>query len=262
VESNLEYLGRNLNRRKNDAAVAIELAIETVMRTNSAAGRLASGSSLISIKQEVHRVFQEQFDDAVKFAFNLMGTNNADVVNVLTYFAGSIEKIIMDKVRTSCVHLGLSGADVAPHVMNMQLSLEGLKERLVDDFSHGMSGSSKLEKDPVVSIVSHQTNSPGAVQQIGVGNFSQTAFAQQHQQLVEAIDRALQSQEFDALDAHSKEGFKDIADTLIEEASKPQPNPGKLKRWGTRLSEFGLQVGMRVASDEIIHVIGKMFGAS
>jgi hypothetical protein len=57
-----------------------------------------------------------------------------------------------------------------------------------------MIGSQRLKKDPVVSIVSNQTNSPGAVQQIGVGDFSQKAFVENHQPLVDAINKALARQ--------------------------------------------------------------------
>jgi hypothetical protein len=136
------------------------------------------------------------------------------------------------------------------------------KDALVDDFRHGMMGSQRLKKDPVVSIVSNQNNSPGAVQQIGVGDkFSQQAFVQNHQPLIDAIEKALASSEFAKLQPEQKDGFKDVADTLLEEAAKPTPDAGKIRRWGTRLSEIALQVGMRVASEEIIHVIGKIFGA-
>jgi hypothetical protein len=48
-------------------------------------------------------------------------------------------------------------------------------------------------------IINSQTNSPGAVQQVGVGNFSQTAFVQNHQPLIAAIDAALVSAEFEGV---------------------------------------------------------------
>jgi hypothetical protein len=131
--------------------------------------------------------------------------------------------------------------------------------RLTDDFAHGMKGSERLKKDPVVSIVANQTGSPGAVQQIGVGDFSQSAFVENHQQLIDAITKALASPEFAKLHPDHKEGFKDVADTLLDEAKKPKPDPGKLKRWGARLSELSVQLGLEVAAAEIVELIGGMF---
>jgi hypothetical protein len=93
-----------------------------------------------------------------------------------------------------------------------------------------------LKKDPLVNVINTQTNSPGAIQQVGIGdNFSQTAFNQNHHELVTAIDRALLSGEFAQLKKDQKEAFSDTSAVVKEEASKPQPDVGKLKRWGSRL---------------------------
>jgi hypothetical protein len=78
----------------------------------------------------------------------------------------------------------------------MLTAMREKRDWLLDDFQHGMMGSERLKKDPVVSIVSNQTNSPGSVQQIGVGDFSQNAFVQNHQPLVDAINKALASSEY------------------------------------------------------------------
>jgi hypothetical protein len=67
------------------------------------------------------------------------------------------------------------------------------------------------------------------VQQIGVGEFSQSAFVQNHQSLVDAVNKALASPEFAKLEPTQKEGFKDVADTLLDEAKRAKPDPGKSK---------------------------------
>jgi hypothetical protein len=122
-----------------------------------------------------------------------------------------------------------------------------------------MMGENRLKKDPVVSIVANQTGSPGAIQQVGVGDFSQSAFVQKHQPLIDAVNKALSSPEFAKLPAEQQDGFRDIADALLDEAKKPSPDPGKLKRWGSRLAELALQLGLQVASGEIIQIIGSIF---
>ena len=46
-----------------------------------------------------------------------------------------------------------------------------------------------------------------------------------------------------------------------EEAAKAQPDVGKLKRWCRRLVDLGKDLGMKVATAEIVHLLAKMFGA-
>jgi hypothetical protein len=71
----------------------------------------------------------------------------------------------------------------------------------------------------------NQTNSPGAIQQVGIGdNFSQSAFTQNHHELVTAIDRALASTEFTQLNQDQKDAFSDTAVVVKEEASKSTPD--------------------------------------
>jgi hypothetical protein len=155
---------------------------------------------------------------------------------------------------------GDSAAPPPAEVINkMNTALFERKDALLDDFKHGMMGSQRLKKDPVVSIVSNQTNSPGAVQQIGVGNFSQSAFVQNHKPLVEAIDAALSSAEFKALPELEQQGFRDVAEVVKEEADKTAPDSGKLKRWGKRLVELGTDLGLKVATGTIASLLAKMF---
>ena len=119
-----------------------------------------------------------------------------------------------------------------------------------------------MKKDAVVNVINNQINSPGGIQQVGVGDkFSQTAFASNHQELVRAIDRALTSAEFHGLKQDQKDAFSDTAAIVKEEASKAQPDVGKLRRWGTRLVEISKDIGMKVAAGEIVHLLAKMFGA-
>jgi hypothetical protein len=119
-----------------------------------------------------------------------------------------------------------------------------------------------MKKDPIIGIINTQSNSPGAIQQVGVGEFSQSAFVQHHQQLVAAIDRALASPEFQQLQQAQREGFRDIADVVKGEATKPSPDPSKLKRWSERLLGMGREMGMRMAVSEIGQAIAHIFGSA
>ncbi|SHG79504.1 hypothetical protein [Bradyrhizobium erythrophlei] len=255
------YLGRSLNQRAYDAADLASAAMQAVMRQNNAAGRLASGSTLLALRSESVRIFNEEFGKAAQFAFNLMESNGDEITKPLAYFAQRMIDLIVEQVRTYAMQTGIAEATVAPEITKTKTTLEERRERLLDDFCHGMMGDLRLKKDPVVSVINSQTNSPGGIQQVGVGNFSQTAFAQNHQPLIAAIDAALASAEFEGLEASQKQGFRDIADVVKEEAAKPQPNPGKLRRWSDHLVRMGTEIGMRVAVSDISQVLAKIFAS-
>jgi hypothetical protein len=87
----------------------------------------------------------------------------------------------MVEVTERSNRLGIHGTVVPNQLAALQHALEDIRRHLTDDFEHGMLGNERLKKDPVVSVIKNQTNSPGAFQQVGIGdNFSQAAFAQNH----------------------------------------------------------------------------------
>ena len=260
LSEQLAYLGRSLTERARQTAADIDQTVEGIMRQNAAAGRLGSGNTLNSFREAAERIFVEAFEQAAKFAFNLTEQNDGEIANQLSYFAARISDIVMDKIKSGSSRLGLRDHDVAPHVANIRSLLDSRKERLIDDFKFGMLGNDQMKKDSVVNIVSNLSNSPGAIQQVGIVKFSQSAFVQQHQPLIAAIDAALESDEFRSLKENDKQGFHDVAEVVKEEASKENPDAEKLKRWSDRLIGLGKELGMRVAVSEIVHVLGKIFG--
>jgi hypothetical protein len=253
------YLGQSLNDRAYDAAREGAAALNAVMRQNAALRRLASGNTLIGFGNEVCRVFGEQFDSAAKFTFSVTGGNAPETIKPLDYFAGRVVEMLCQKLVESGPQTGLDERTWARELNLTRVRLGELRTRRMRDFTHGMLGDERLKKDGVVSIINNQTNSPGAIQQSGVGNFSQRAFSQHHQPLVAAIDAALASAEFANLVDNQKQGFRDIADVVKEEASKPTPDASKLKRWSDRLISMGTEVGMRVAVSEIGQILGRIF---
>ena len=253
------YLGESLNDRAYDAAIEGAAALNAVMRQNAARGQLASGNTLIGLGVEVCRVFGEQFDSAAKFTFNLTGGNAPETIKPLDYFAGRVVEMLIQKLIELGPHTGLDEATRARDLQTTRVRLNEMRIRRMRDFSNGMIGDEKMKKDEVVNIINNQTNSPGAIQQSGVGDFSQQAFTQQYQPLVAAIDTALASAEFANLQESQRQGFKDIADYVKDEAAKPAPDPGKLKRWCQHLINMGKELGMKVAVSEIAQLIAKIF---
>jgi hypothetical protein len=255
----LAYLGRSLNKRTHEAGEAYGIAQARIMADAAAKGALGSGRLLLQFEQEALAIFIEKANEAAQFTFNLSEANDGEVARQLDYCVGRMVELIINHVVDGGSRSGIHSNTAGPQVNKTRVALNEKKQQLMDDFTHGMMGSQRLKKDSVINIINNQTNSPGAIQQAGVGQFSQSAFVQNHQPLIDAVGKALASPEFDKLLPEQKTAFKDVADALLDEAKKDNPDPGKLKRWGSRLGEFAMQVGLNVASSEIIHVLGKIF---
>lgn len=256
---NTEYLDRWLNQCLGAARLQCAGALDGIMRRHAAAGRLASGVTLKAFTDATAQGFKAACLEAQQFTFNLTGAN--EEVERLSRFASELIDAIMVEVTERSNRLGISGTVVPNQLAVIRHALDDLWRHLTDDYQHGMQGSERLKKDPLVSVINNQTNSPGAIQQVGIGdNFSQQAFKQNNQELVNAIDRALASAEFAQLAPDHKEAYSDTALVVKEEAAKAQPDVGKLKRWGRRLVDLGKDVGMKAATAEVAHLLAKMFG--
>lgn len=254
------YLGRSLDNRLPDVYDIVAREVKALQNKHAAAGRLKSGATLIAFEDIVTNIFVSSVADASKFTFEFTGGHEPEALAYLQNFTNRVQQIVMAEITEKADRLGL-GAVTANHIHKVRMKLDRLKEQAMADFSHGMQGSERLKKDPVVNVINNQTNSPGALQQVGIGdNFSQTAFAQNHNELVAAIDRSLDSHEFTQLTPEQKEAFSDTAAVVKEEAIKGVPDIGKLKRWGRRLVDLGKDLGMKVATGEIVHLLAKMFG--
>jgi hypothetical protein len=259
VSDQIAYLDRSLERRADELGKTIQLAIDTVMRQNAAVGRLGSGATIIAFNNEARRVFTEEFGKAAQFTFNLLGSVSAPAYAAMDTFSKKAEFMIMHVIKNSAARIGLPLVEVEPFVLRIGSDLNERFVHLMDDFSQEMLGDEKLKKDPSVSIVNTQTNSPGAVQQVGSDNFSQTAFAQQHQTLISTIDTALASPEFQTLDVEMQDEFRDVADFVKLEAAKDTPDQGKLKRWGGKLVTLAEDAGMQTVAGSIGAILTKIF---
>jgi hypothetical protein len=252
------YLGRSLDNRLPDVYEAVTREVKALQNKYAAAGRLQSGATLIAFEDIATNLLKTTIADASKFTFEFTGGHEPEALVYLKNFAGRVQHTIMSEVTEKADRLGL-GDVTANHLHKVRTKLDRFREQALEDFSHGMQGSERLKKDPVVNAVINQSNSPGAVAQVGAGTFSQTAFTQQQNQLIQAIDHAMNSPEFAALNPEQQQGFRDIADVVKAEASSAKPNTGKLQRWGKTLVTFAADVGMRVASSTIAQVLVKIF---
>jgi hypothetical protein len=257
----LQYLGRNLNGRTLKAVQDFELEVSRITRQAAVAGALHGSRTFIELWSAGVAVLEREVKDAIQFTYNVTGENTGEVYNQVAFCSKQMVDRIMQGVRQRAGEndraFGGGYAEIGDRMLN---AMNETRDRLLDDFKHGMTGSQKLKKDPVVNIVANQTGSPGATQQVGVGEFSQSAFLQNHQPLIDEINKALASNEFAALKPDEQEGLRDIADIVKAEAEKPTPDVGKLKRWGERLVELFQDVGLKVVSGTVAGLLLKMYG--
>jgi hypothetical protein len=258
MSEKIAYLGRSLDNRLPDVHEAVSREVNEVQSKHAAAGRLQSGATLVAFEGIVTTLLKSILADASKFVFEYTGGHEEESQARLKLFSDRVQQILMTEISEKADRLGL-GPVTAQHLEKVRGKLDRYKQQALDDFAHGMQGSERLKKDPVVNAVINQSNSPGAVAQVGSGRFSQSAFTQQQHQLVEAIDQAINSPEFAALDPDKQQGFRNIADVVKSEASSAKPDTAKLQWWGKTLVTFATDVGMKLASSTIAQVLVKIF---
>jgi len=229
--------------------------MNAILSRAASAGAVNSSRVYVQYWQKGLEVLENSVNDAMQFAYNLTGEHTGEVFKQVEFCSKRMVDVMMDAINARAGRSNQYGEIVG----RTRIAFEELTKSLLDDFNNGMMGSSRLKKDPVVSVVANQTNSPGGIQQVGVGDFSQNAFATNHQQLVDAIDAALTSPEFEALESNQQEGFRDIAEVVKDEANKVPPDAGRLKRWGSRLVEVAKEIGMKTASTTIASVLARIF---
>jgi hypothetical protein len=254
-----DYLARALSRRRAEAKLNYENAVEALMRKHAASGILASSVTLQKMEQLAVEHLTSAFNGAATFSFSLAGSHGREVAVHLKRLVETVTADIVSCLERRALNTGLKTGMIQQQVAKVVGALNEKAEHLMDDFTHGMMDNGKMKKDPLVSLVANQTNSPGAVQQLGVGDFSQNAFTQNHHALVEVIDRVTASEEFQALDVKQKAVFSDYADSLKEEAANPNPDAGRLRRWSERLLNFTKEAGLKLATDALVQVLSRIF---
>lgn len=218
---------------------------------------LQNSRTYLQVEEIALRVFAKHAHDAAQFAYNSTEDTGFEVTNALKYCMSRMADMIGQELGTPNGLSNSARSDTYATIVNRtKVKLAEKRDSLIDDYLHGMMGSQRMKKDPVINVV--QNNSPGAVQQVG-SNFNQSAFNQNHQSLVQEIEKALASPQFAALKEDDQVSVRDIAEVVKEEAAKTQPDPGKLRRWGERLVKISEDVGLKAVSSTIAALLLKMY---
>src|SRR6476659_10494245 len=104
--------------------------------------------------------FSDSSEEA-QFVYNLTETTDGEAANQLEYCLGRMADMIANDVDEGISRLGIPGGIGAIQANKAREKLNERKIQLIDDFRHGMMGSGRLKKDPLVNVINTQTNSPG-----------------------------------------------------------------------------------------------------
>jgi hypothetical protein len=246
----LAYLGRQLNERARKAAEDFGIEMANMLAQAGVNG-VNSSRAYLRISTAGLAVAEREINAALQFAYHYTNEHDGEVFKQVEYCAKQMVDKIMLLARSRNTPVG------GEIINKMEVALRDRKDIILDNFRHGMMGNEKLKNDGVINVV--QSNSPGAVLQVGSGHFNQSAYNQNHQSLVQEIEKVLASQEFASLKPEDRVSVQDIAEVVKEEAVKPTPEPGKLKRWGDRLVKITEDVGLKVVSGTIAGILLKMY---
>lgn len=253
----VEYLTRNLSRRVQASYSLFGREIDKMMAHHADKGVLGSGATLRRFEEIAADTLKAWYAEASIFVYSLTGAHDTSSSQHLRDAARDLIASICIYTRERGKNTGLQTNMIEDRVGSIQALLNRVSDEQFDDFTHGMLGNSKMKKDPLVSLTATQTNSPGAIQQVGIDSH-QSATVNYHS-LVHAIDSIVASEEYRLLTPAQKTEFDDHADIIRAETLKADPDAGKLQRWGNKLQFLAQDFAMKVATSTLATVLSKLF---
>jgi hypothetical protein len=251
----MAYLARAFTRV---CAEAVQSAQKQQQRVIAEAAKYGfSGRVLLLIAEEYERAVANAACRMVRLAYSVTGSNAPPVCD-------AVERGLVE-LRDSCVsdlrglfetHTSWAPPNARKEVTDRFLaSMDAITTASLDDLRHGIEGGSRLTKDPVVSVISNITNSPGAVVQSGIGNVQHGVTSADTNNIRSGLTRFMNSTEVQVLPVEKKQSVADVAEVLASELDKPQPDAGKIARWGRRLIDVAERFGIDVAANGLSHVL-------
>ena len=253
---NVEYLKRNLTRRVQDEYSHIVRDVEGMMALHASKGMLGSGATLRRFEEIAVEGLKRWYADAAIFVFSLTDQHDPLTAEYLGTAARDLVAAICIFTRERGRNTGLQPDAVEKQAARIKALLGQISDEQLDDFTHGILGNTKMKKDPLVTLTANQTNSPGAIQQVGLG--SQQSAIVNYQNLINAIDSIVRSSEYASLSNEQKVAFDDIADFIGNEAAKPAPDVSRLTRWGKKLLQLTEDLAMNVATSTLATALSKL----
>jgi hypothetical protein len=255
INNKMDYLKRAFGRICEEARQAAQEQQKSIIATAARDG--FGGNTLLAVTREYTRAANEAADKMVRLAFDVTGSTAEPICMALRQ--GMTE--FRDTLSNDLAQFFNAQASWAPRNATDGLGNGFLHETdkrlaaIVEDFSHGMAGGTRLHKDALVNAITEINNSPGAVAQGGVGNVQQAQTSVARDDIRSALAQFLNSKEVQALPPDDKQSIADVADVLGSELDKQHPDASKVGRWGKRLVEMAERLGIAVAASGLSHVL-------
>ena len=212
---------------------------------------------LLSVRNEYIRAAGQTADKMVQLAFELTGNTAQPVCDTVERGLRSLRDALSnDLAQFFRVHGAFAGGNATDALGNDFLhAMDKHITAIVDDFRYGIAGGTRLTKDPLVSVISHITNSPGAVVQGGVGNVQHVVTSGASNDIRAAVTQFMASAEVQALSAENRQSLADVAEVIEGELQNPTPDASKVARWARRLVDLAERLGIAVAASGLSRVL-------
>ncbi len=228
--------------------------LQRVRAEASSRGMMQSSRRFFVENETLIGIFRSGLSRIAWFVFQCAG-NGPNEVMIFETAVHSLFTNISQSVRSSRQRAGSIAG-------NSQSELDtGLQNIIADaifDFQNGIAGGQTLKKGQDISVTNIMNQSPGAIQQGGVGNVAQTDTSALLLRLVEELKKIENLPELEQIDSESKVEILDIVEAVSDEASKQSSDLGKLQRWGGRLIGKLEEFGMSATASAIGSIIGNL----
>src|SRR5690349_8431795 len=167
----IAYLERSFTILRDDAAQSAQKERLRVVAEAARAGALQSGRMLLAVKEEYDRAATNAADKMVHLAYELTGRTDRPISEAVEEGLSALrERLAADLAAFLESQRGWAAPNTRTQVNDDFLERTNrLIKTTVEHFQSGMAGGTRLTKDPLVTVISEVTNSPGAVLQTEVG---------------------------------------------------------------------------------------------
>jgi hypothetical protein len=253
----IAYLNRAFHRLCDEALEAVQIERAKIMAQAAMRGALSSGGMLVSVKDQYTRAANQTADKMVRLAFEVTGSTDQPVRETVERGLRSLRDALSNNLaeffRVQGAFAGSNTTDALGndflHTMDKRIT------SVVDDLQYGMAGGTRLSKDPLVSVITNITNSPGAVAQGGVGNVQHVVSSGASNDIRAALTQFMASAAVQGLSAENRQSLADVAEVIDGELQNPKPDASKVARWGKRLVDLAERVGIAVAASGLSRVL-------
>jgi hypothetical protein len=256
-KSESEYLTRATARISERAVEAARQGKQRVMAEATKAGMLQSGRTLLFVTEAYKKAGKEAASEVASRAFEATQSYADSVCDDIRRGLQRIRDALSDDLAE---YFRKQGAFVDCRVSDplgngFLRAMDDCIDETIDDYRHGLIGGKRMSQDPVVSVITSVTNSPGAIVQSGAGNAQNASSRVSVGDLRSGLAEFLSSSQVQALPPDVKQSVIDVVEVLDVEARQSQPDHSKIARWGKRLLELITQLGIEVAGSALSKIL-------